>query len=242
MQVKKNPDLDLTRNSGLYFTIGLCLMLFVTKGLLNYKTYDKQDIALELLQMEEVDEEEIPITEQILTPPPPPPPPAAPEVITVVEDVVEIEETIIESTEISMEDAIEEREVYIDDVNVEELEEDVSVPFAVVEKVPVWPGCKGKNNTELRKCFQKKMNEHVMENFKYPEIALEMGVHGRVFILFNINSDGQVTNIKTRGPDKVLEKEAARIISLVPNMIPGKQRGRNVSVPYSLPISFTMVN
>ena len=93
MQVKKNPDLDLTRNSGLYFTIGLCLMLFVTKGLLNYKTYDKQDIALELLQMEEVDEEEIPITEQILTPPPPPPPPAAPEVITVVEDVVEIEET-----------------------------------------------------------------------------------------------------------------------------------------------------
>ena len=242
MQVKKNPDLDLTRNSGLYFTIGLCLMLFVTKGLLNYKTYDKQDIALELLQMEEVDEEEIPITEQILTPPPPPPPPAAPEVITVVEDVVEIEETIIESTEISMEDAIEEREVYIDDVNVEELEEDVSVPFAVVEKVPVWPGCKGKNNTELRKCFQKKMNKHVMENFKYPEIALEMGVHGRVFILFNINSDGQVTNIKTRGPDKVLEKEAARIISLVPNMIPGKQRGRNVSVPYSLPISFTMVN
>ncbi len=242
MQVKKNPDLDLTRNSGLYFTIGLCLMLFVTKGLLNYKTYDKQDIALELLQMEEVDEEEIPITEQILTPPPPPPPPAAPEVITVVEDVVEIEETIIESTEISMEDAIEEREVYIDDVNVEELEEDVSVPFAVVEKVPVWPGCKGKNNTELRKCFQKKMNEHVMENFKYPEIALEMGVHGRVFILFNINSDGQVTNIKTRGPDKVLEKEAARIISLVPKMIPGKQRGRNVSVPYSLPISFTMVN
>ncbi|MFK2819930.1 energy transducer TonB [Flavobacteriaceae sp. LMIT009] len=242
MQVKKNPDLDLTRNSGLYFTIGLCLMLFVTKGLLNYKTYDKQDIALELLQMEEVDEEEIPITEQILTPPPPPPPPAAPEVITVVEDVVEIEETIIESTETSMEDAIEEREVYIDDVNVEELEEDVSVPFAVVEKVPVWPGCKGKNNTELRKCFQKKMNKHVMENFKYPEIALEMGVHGRVFILFNINSDGQVTNIKTRGPDKVLEKEAARIISLVPNMIPGKQRGRNVSVPYSLPISFTMVN
>ena len=116
------------------------------------------------------------------------------------------------------------------------------MPFAVVEKVPVWPGCKGKNNTELRKCFQKKMNKHVMENFKYPEIALEMGVHGRVFILFNINSDGQVTNIKTRGPDKVLEKEAARIISLVPNMIPGKQRGRNVSVPYSLPISFTMVN
>ena len=243
MQVKKNPDLDLTRNSGLYFTIGLCLMLFVTKGLLNYKTYDKQDIALEMLQIEEVDEEDIPITEQIQTPPPPPPPPpAAPEVITIVEDVVEIEETIIESTETSMEDAIEEREVYIEDVNVDEIEEEVSVPFAVVENVPIWPGCKGKNNAELRKCFQEKMIEHVTKNFKYPETALEMGIHGRVFVLFNINSDGHVTNIKTRGPDKVLEKEAERIVSLVPKMIPGKQRGRSVSVPYSLPINFTVIH
>ncbi len=242
MQVKKNPDLDLNRNSGLYFAIGLCLMLFVTKGLLNYKTYDKQDIALEMLQMDEVDEEEIPVTEQLQTPPPPPPPPAAPEVITVVEDVVEIEETIIESTETSMEEAIEEREVFIEDINVEEVEEEVSVPFAVVEKVPVWPGCKGKNNAELKKCFQTKMIEHVTDNFEYPEIALELGINGRVFVLFNVDSQGYVTNIKTRGPDRLLEKEAARIIGLVPKMIPGQQRGRNVSVPYSLPINFTMAD
>lgn len=242
MQVKKNPDLDLNRNSGLYFAIGLCLMLFVTKGLLNYKTYDKQDIALEMLQMDEIDEEEIPVTEQIQTPPPPPPPPAAPEVITVVEDVVEIEETIIESTETSMEEAIEEREVFIEDINVEEVEEEVSVPFAVVEKVPIWPGCKGKNNAELKKCFQSKMIAHVTDNFEYPEIALELGINGRVFVLFNVDSQGFVTNIKTRGPDKLLEKEAARIIGLVPKMIPGKQRGKNVSVPYSLPINFTMAD
>lgn len=242
MQVKKNPDLDLNRNSGLYFAIGLCLMLFVTKGLLNYKTYDKQDIALEMLQMDEVVEEEIPITEQIQTPPPPPPPPAAPEVITVVDDVVEIEETIIESTETSMDEAIEEREVYIEDIDVEEVEEDVSVPFAVVEKVPVWPGCKGKNNAELKKCFQDKMIEHVTKNFKYPESALELGINGRVFVLFQVDSKGHVTNIKTRGPDKILEREAERIISLVPQMIPGQQRGKNVSVPYSLPINFIMAN
>ena len=240
MQVKKNPDLDLTRNSGLYFTIGLCLMLFVTKGLLNYKTYDKQDIALEMLQLDEVEEEEIPITEQLQTPPPPPPPPAAPEVITIVEDVVEIEETVIESTETDMEEAIE-VEVAIDDVDVEEVEEDVSVPFAVVENVPVWPGCKGKN-LELRKCFQEKMIEHVTKNFEYPAIAIEMGGNGRVFVLFNIDSEGKVSSIRTRGPDKILEKEAERIISLIPKMIPGKQRGRSVSVPYSLPINFTLAN
>lgn len=242
MQVKKNPDLDLNRNSGLYFAIGLCLMLFVTKGLLNYKTYDKQDIALEILQMDEVVEEEIPVTEQIQTPPPPPPPPAAPEVITIVEDVIEIEETIIESTETSMEEAIEEREVYIEDIDVEEVEEDVSVPFAVVEKVPIWPGCKGKNNAELKKCFQDKMVEHVTKNFRYPEHALELGIRGKVFVLFQVDSKGYITNIRTRGPDKILEREAERIIRLVPQMIPGKQRGKNVSVPYSLPINFIMAN
>ncbi len=241
MELKKNPDLDLSKNSSLYFTIGLCLMLFVTKGLLNYKTYDKDDIALDILQMDEVqEEEEIPIID-LKTPPPPPPPPAAPEVITIIEDVEEVEETVIESTETSMEEAIEEREVFIEDVNVVEEEEDVAVPFAVVENVPVWPGCKGKSNATLKKCFQEKMVKHVTKNFQYPEAAIERGLRGKVYVLFTIDSKGLVTKIKTRGPDKLLEKEAERIVSLLPKMIPGKQRGRSVSVPYSLPINFTYV-
>lgn len=242
MQVKKNPDMDLNKNSGLYFAIGLCLMLFTTKGLLNYKTYDKQDIALDVLQMEEVvDEEEIPIID-INTPPPPPPPPAAPEVITIVEDVVEVEETIIESTETSMEEAIEERIIDVDDVDVTEIEEDIRVPFAVVEKVPTWPGCKGKSNAELKKCFQDQMIKHVSKNFKYPPAAIDRHLRGKVFVLFMINSEGMVSDIKTRGPDKILEKEAARIISILPKMQPGKQRGKPVNVPYSIPITFTLAN
>jgi len=240
MELKKNPDLDLNKNSGLYFSIGLCLMLFVTNGLMNYKTYDKSETEIGQLIMGELDEEEIPITEQIQTPPPPPPPPAAPEIITVVEDVEEIEETIIESTETSMEEAIEERIINVDDVDVDEVEEDISVPFAVVEKVPIWPGCNGKTNAEIKKCFQEKMIKHVTKNFKYPDLAIELGIRGKVFVLFAIDSDGNVANIKTRGPDKILEKEAARIVSLLPKMIPGKQRGRSVTVPYALPINFTV--
>ena len=238
---KKNPDLDLNKNSGLYFTIGLALMLFISNSLLNYKTYDKKDIALDVLNINEEVEEEIPII-NLNTPPPPPPPPAAPEVITVVEDVVEIEETIIESTETNMEEAIEERVIDVDDVNVDEVEEDVSVPFAIVEKVPIWPGCKGKNNAELKKCFQKNMIAHVKKNFEYPQSAIDLGLHGKVFVLFAIDSQGNVSNIKSRGPDRILEKEAERIVSLLPKMIPGKQRGRSVSVPYSLPIHFKYEN
>jgi len=242
MEAKKNPNLEVGRNSSLYFAIGLNIMLLITYNMLNYKTYDQEDLAMDILEVEEVIEEEIPLL-NIDTPPPPPPPPiATPEVITIVEDVEEIEETIIESTETDQEEGIEEREFAIDDVEVEEVEEEIEVAFAVVEKVPIFPGCKGKSNAELKKCFQKKMNEHVMKNFKYPDVAMELGIKGRVFVLFAIDKDGYVTGIKTRGPDKILEKEAARIIGKLPKMTPGKQRGKNVKVPYSVPIMFKLQN
>jgi protein TonB len=236
MELKKNPDFDLNRNSGLYFEIGLALMLFVSYSLLNYKTYEKHDVTLDMITINEDIDEDIPLL-NVNTPPPPPPPKAAPEIITVVEDVVEVEETIIESTETSMEEAIEPI-VSIDDINVDEVEEDISVPFSVVEKIPIWPGCKGKTNAELKKCFQENMIKHVKNNFEYPQVAIELGIRGKVFVLFTIDSNGNVANIKTRGPDKILEREAARIISLLPQMTPGKQRGRSVNVPYSLPIIF----
>ena len=59
--------------------------------------------------------------------------------------------------------------------------------------------------------------------------------------MFAIDKNGVVTNIKTRGPDKILEKEAIRIISLLPKMTPGMQRGKAVKVTYSLPINFKYV-
>lgn len=232
MKPKKNPDLDLNRNSGLYFAIGLVLMLFVSNSLLNFKTYDKHEVSLDILDINEVVEEEIPLI-NINTPPPP----AAAEIIKVVEDVVEVQETIIESTETNMEEAIDPI-ISIEDVNVNEVEEDISVPFAVVEKVPIWPGCKEKSNAELKKCFQENVIAHIKKNFEYPQTALELGIRGKVFVLFTIDTKGNVSNIRSRGPDRILEKEAERIISLLPQMTPGKQRGRPVNVPYSIPITF----
>lgn len=238
MKAKKNPDLDLNHNSSLYFSIGLCIMLFVTYSLLNFKTYDRDDSIAEILEMNEETEIEVPLLNINTPPPPPPPPPAAPEIIVIVEDVEEVEETVIESSETSQDEGIEERELSVEEVNVDEYEEDIEVPFAVIEHVPVFPGCKGKNNAEQKKCFQDKITEHIIENFKYPEMALEMGIAGRVYVLFLVDSKGEITNIKTRGPDKLLEKEAARIIGLLPKMKPGKQRGKAVGVPYSVPIFF----
>ena len=240
MQVKKNPELEVGRNSSLYFAIGLNVMLFFSWYGLNYKTYEKDDISLDIVQVEEAIEEDIPIT-NMEAPPPPPPPAAAPEIINVVEDVEDIEETVIESTETNQSEQID-MEVRIEDVAIEEVEEDIEVPFAVVESVPIFPGCLGSNNEEYKKCFEEKVLKHVLDNFKYPDDAIELGIHGKVFVVFVIDANGNVSNIRTRGPHKMLEKEAARIVSLLPRMTPGKQRGKPVKVPFSLPINFKYVD
>ena len=233
MQPKKNPKADLNQNRNLYFVIGLTFVTFITWQAIESKTYEKT-FDYEALNVEEDDDEDIPITEQIKTPPPPPPPPPAPEVIEVVEDEEEVEETIIESTETDQD------EIIIEEIEVEDEFDDIDVPFAVIEDVPIFPGCESVSKSQRRSCFQEQMNKHIRKNFRYPEIAQEMGVQGRVYVNFIIAKDGSITNIRMRGPDKNLENEAARIIGRLPKMTPGKQRGRAVRVPFSIPITFRL--
>jgi len=235
MQPKKNEKADLSRNSSLYFVIGLSVILLISWKAIEWRTYEKV-YAYEALNVEDEDDEEIPITKQLKTPPPPPPPPPpAPEVIEVVEDEEEVEETVIESTETNNDEIIE-----VEEVEIEEEFEDVDVPFAVIEDVPIFPGCENVAKSERRNCFQDQMNKHIRKNFRYPEIAQEMGIQGRVYVNFIIAKDGSISNVRMRGPDKNLEKEAQRIISKLPTMTPGKQRGRPVRVPFSIPITFRL--
>jgi len=240
MQPKKNPEIEVGRNSSLYFAIGIILMLLATRYMLEYKTYDKHHITTDLVTMDKEFEEDIPVI-NINTPPPPPPPAVVTEDLKVVEDVAEIEESVIETSEITQEDAIDERIVNVEDVKVEEVEDDIEVPFAIIEKVPIFPGCKG-NNEELKACFQAKVQTHVQKHFEYPEAAKEMGSSGKVFVMFAVDKNGDITDIKSRGPDKILEQEAERIISLLPKMTPGKQRGKPVKVTYSVPIMFKLLD
>lgn len=233
MQLKKNPEADLNKNRNLYFVIGLTLVLGVTWGAVEYKSYERQ-IDLTNGDMLVDDEEDVPITEQLKTPPPPPPPPPpAPEVIEIVEDEEEVEETVIESTE-------SDEEMVIEDIVVEDDFDDIDVPFAVIEDVPIFPGCESVAKSQRRACFQEQMNKHIRKNFRYPDIAQEMGIQGRVYVNFIISKDGTITNIRMRGPDKNLENEAARIIGRLPQMTPGRQRGRAVRVPFSIPITFRL--
>ena len=234
MESKKNPKADITRNASLYFALGLALMVFLSYTTINWKVYDKSAIDIGTVNMDELDDEEIPLLEQVVPPPPPPPPPAAPEVIEVVEDEEEFEETVIESTETDQEEEIE-----IEDLEIEEVEEDIEVPFAVIENVPIFPGCDKGNNAERRKCMSQKITKFVQRKFN-TDLAGDLGLSGRqrINVIFKIDKNGDVVGVRARAPHPRLEKEAARVINLLPKMKPGKQRGKAVIVPYSLPIIF----
>jgi protein TonB len=165
MEPKKNPKSDLNRRSMIFFQLGMVLMLFITWRAIENKTYDKAEITQDMLNLGDELDEDIPITDQNIPPPPPPPPPPAPEVIEVIEDEADIEETIIESAEVNQEEEIMEIE------DIEEVEEEIGdVPFAVIENVPIYPGCeKKKNNAEKKKCMSEKVQKFVLfpENIKF---------------------------------------------------------------------------
>ncbi|CAN5221903.1 hypothetical protein BH23BAC2_BH23BAC2_21310 [soil metagenome] len=236
MEPKKNPKADLTKRSILFLQLGLILVLFITWQAIEWKTYDRDAIDFGQLNLDDLDDEEIPITEIQNQPPPPPPPPPAPEIIEVVEDEEEIEEDIIESTESNQKEIIEVREVVEAPVE----EEIADVPFAVIENVPIFPGCESQSNNEARrKCMSEKVDEFVKRRFN-TDLGSQLGLSGinRVIVVFKIDKTGAITDVRARAPHPRLEQEAARVINLLPKMQPGKQRGKAVGVSYSLPIVF----
>ncbi len=238
MEPKKNPKSDVGRNSSVFLLAGLALMLFLSWQAIEWKTYDASAYNLADQVVSDDLEEDIPITQPIEPPPPPPPPPPAPEVIEVVEDEVEIEETIIESTETNAEEDIIEVEEIIEAEVVEE--EIADVPFAVIENVPVYPGCESaQGNAGKKKCMSDKISKFVQKKFD-TELAGELGLEGRqrISVQFKIDKSGNIVNVLARAPHPRLEKEAKEVIGKLPKMTPGKQRGKPVGVLYSLPIVF----
>jgi protein TonB len=232
MELKKNPRKDINKRSGLYFAFGLVLVMLLSYVALEWKTYEPEasyDVAMNItenaIEEEPVEKFKIekPKIKQVLPPE-----------IKIEEDDVEIEETEILSTEADTETEVLE----YDDIEVEEVEEEVNVNWITIEEVPIFPGCEKEKNK--RACFNDMMQKHIKKHFRYPEMAQEMGLQGRVNTQFIINKDGSIGTILKRGPHQVLEEEAERILKKLPKMIPGKQRGTAVKVPFAQPITFKL--
>ena len=233
MKAKKNPKKDLNKKSSLYFVIGLTLVLVMVFVALEWKTYDTvYDFDISLNDIDEPIDQEVPVFELKATPPPTPP--VTPSEIEIAEDDDPVQETLIEAIENTQDTEILEAT----DIKIVEGPDDVEVNWVTIEEVPVFPGCE--NEKDKRACFNEMMQKHIRKNFRYPEMAQEMGLEGRVNTQFIINKDGSIGTIKKRGPHVLLEQEAARILSKLPQMTPGKQRGTAVKVPFSIPITFKL--
>ena len=119
-------------------------------------------------------------------------------------------------------------------------EEVINIPFAIIEEVPIFPGCEETQSMESRrKCFSQQLRQHIEKHLIYPEEARKQDIEGMVNIGFTINPKGHIVSIVTRG-NPILEKEAQRIIALLPRMVPGKHHNQNVSVPFFWPIRFNL--
>jgi len=237
MEPKKNPQLDLRRNSLLYFFVGMTLVLLMAYLALEWKTY-YQDDSWDVGELKVDDQliEDATIL-KIKLPEPPKPKIQTPPKIEIKNNDEKIEETVIEASDTNQDTEI----AKVEDVAVAEDDIPEEIPFILIENAPIFPGCENENTEkEKRDCFQEMIQKHIRKNFRYPDPAKEMGLQGRVSIMFTIDKDGSINNLRLRGPHESLEKEAARIISKLPEMKPGEQRGIPVKVSYSLPITFKL--
>jgi len=226
MEVKKSPKADLENKRGLFLEIGLALTLLFVFAAFEWRVDSSEATGLEDQQEMEAEEEMIPVTRQGPVKPPPPPPPA-PKVADVLE-IVDNDEEIEDELEIEDSDADMDEEVEIQVVEEEE-EEDEAQVFVIVEDMPEFPG----GQLELQKWIAK--------SIKYPVIAQENGITGRVFVTFVVNKVGGVEQVRVvRGVDPSLDKEAIRVINKMPKWKPGKQRGKAVKVSYTVPINFQL--
>lgn len=222
MEEKKSPNANLEKKKGAYFAVGLMLSLALILGLFEMKTFDLSSTNLGELQLDLMEEEIIPISQQ--APPPPPPPPAPTTQIQIVEDDEEIEDELeIEDMEVD-----EETEIDVEIVEEEEEFTDEEI-FTIVEKMPEFPG-----GTE-------KLFRYLGKNIEYPPMAKDAGIKGKVYVTFVVDRDGSITDVKVlRGIGGGCDEEALRVVKGMPKWTPGKQRGKSVRVQYNLPINFIL--
>lgn len=229
MEIKKSPKADLENKKSTSILIGLVVALGI---MFIAFEWSQRDVVVyeEAIQSAVVEDEEmIEVTFREETPPPPAPEPPAPE--TVLSDVIEIKDNTeeVETMDFSAEDDASQRVVVQAPVAAPVEEEEEQQIFVVVEKMPEFPG------------GEEAMRRYLARNIRYPLIAQENGIQGRVICQFVVNADGKIVDVQVvRGVEASLDAEAVRVIQSMPSWTPGKQGGKSVRVKYTLPIRFKL--
>ena len=227
MEIKKSPKADLESKKLTFALIGLVVTLFIVWRVFEYKSYDKQVIDDMQRTVEVIEEELVEITKQEQPKPQPPAPKPQVTQIQIVEDDVEVEDEIDINAEVDQDEAIEEFEFTPPEIEEEEIVE--AEIFKVVEEMPEFPGGAAK------------MMEFIQKNIKYPLMARESDIQGRVFVNFVVEPDGSITNVTVmRGIGGGCDEEALRVVQSMPSWKPGKQRGSAVRCSFTVPIIFKL--
>ena len=227
MEEKKSPKANLENKKLMFMQIGLIISLLVAWLAFEHKSYDKRDYTEIIRAAENLEEEMVEITQQEQPKPQPMEMPKQTTQLEIVNDDVEVEDIEI-NVETTQEEVIQE---YYTPVEVEEEEVVEQEVFTIVEQMPSFPG------------GDEKMYKYLGNNIKYPQVARETGIQGRVFVNFVVEPDGSVSNVKVlRGIGGGCDEEAMRVVKAMPKWTPGKQRGKAVRVSYTLPVVFKLQN
>ena len=227
MEIKKSPKADLESKKLTFTLIGLVVSLFIIWRVFEYKSYDKQTFDDLQRTVEVIEEEMVEITKQEQPKVQPPQPKPQVTQIQIVEDDVEVEDDIDINAEVDQNEVIEEYEFTPPEIEEEEIVE--AEIFKVVEEMPEFPGGAAK------------MMEYIQKNIKYPMMARESDIQGRVFVNFVVEPNGEISNVEVlRGIGGGCDEEAVRVVKSMPNWKPGKQRGSAVRCAFTVPIIFKL--
>ena len=226
MEIKKSPKADLDSKKLTFTLVGLVIALFVVWRVFEYRSYDKQNLDTFTRQVEVMEEEMVEITKQEQPKPEIQTPKPQVTQIQVVEDDVEVEDIDI-NAEVDQDEIIEDYVYEAPEIEEEDIQEEEV--FLSVEENPEFPGGPAK------------LLEYVQKNLKYPMMARESDIQGKVFVGFVVEKDGSISNVKVlRGIGGGCDEEAVRVVQSLPKFKPGKQRGNPVRVAYTLPIVFKL--
>lgn len=235
MKTKKHPKANLENYTKLFAQLGLVLTLVIVYVLIQSKTYASDIAVLQDSNYQMVDDTES-IIEYMVEPPKAPPvqKKVIIDIVKQIEDDIDTPETIFETIDPDAPVVVDDIVEYVpDEIIIEE------VPFILIEDAPAFPGCKGTKD-EMKDCFTSKIRKFVGKNFDgalASELGLTPGVK-RISVVFKIDKTGNIVDVQARAPHIKLQKEAIRVVELLPKMEPGKQRGNPVTVKYALPIAF----
>ncbi len=225
MKVKKSPKADLENKKSIFLQIGFVIALGLVFLAFEWSStdadYSRYDLPDDIIPAEDI----IPVTIQEEPKPPLPPPLQPIDIMIIVDDDIDLDETLeIEDTEMNIND----------DIDFSNIPEDIETNddpeiFIVVEDMPEFPG------------GMSALGRYIANSVRYPAIAQENRIQGRVFVTFVVNTKGYVQDVKiSRGVDPALDKEAIRVIKNLPKWKPGEQRGKPANVRYTVPINFRL--